>query len=94
MFCPRKWVAHADLLNQSMFVMVCDWFMVEILPMVRNGPLHENYRGHMECVFPMHTVVTLESHIIPKAPNLFKTTLNDLECVFGQLGQLGPPLCM
>jgi hypothetical protein len=52
-----------------MFVLVYDWFWVEILPMVWNGPLNEYYRGRTEHVFPMQTVVALGSHITPKAPN-------------------------
>jgi hypothetical protein len=62
MFCQFKWVAHAGLLTQSMFVMVRDWLWVEVLSMVWTGPLHENYRGRIEHVFPMHAVVTLGSH--------------------------------
>jgi hypothetical protein len=75
-----------------MFVMVYDWFWLEILPMVWNGPLHENYRGRMERVFPMQTVVTLGSHFTLNTPNPSKPTLTHLELCFVQLGQLGPPL--
>jgi hypothetical protein len=91
MFCQHKWVVHADLLNQIIFVMVCDWFGVEILPMVWNGPLHKNYRGRMERVLPMQTVVTLGSIITPKAPNPSNTTLNDLKWFFCAIGAVGTP---
>jgi hypothetical protein len=78
MFCQHKWVDHVDVLVQSMFVMVCDWFWVEILPMVWNGPLHDNFRGCMERVFPKPMVVTLGSHFTLNTPNPSKPTLTHM----------------
>jgi hypothetical protein len=91
MFCQHKWVAHAALLTQSMFVMVYDWFWVEILAMVWNGPLHENYRGRTDHVFPMQTVVTLGSHFTLNTPNPSKPTLTHLELCLYATGAVGTP---
>jgi hypothetical protein len=86
MLCQHKWVDHAALLAQSMLVMLYDWFGSEILPMVSNGPSHENYRGRMERVFPMQMVVTLGSHFPLNTPNPSKPTRTHMEWCFCAIG--------
>jgi hypothetical protein len=60
--------------------------------MVSNGPSHENYRGRMERVFTMQTLVTLGYHPTLNTPNPSKPTLTHMELCFCATWQLGPPL--
>jgi hypothetical protein len=91
MVCEHKWVTHAALLTQSMFVMVYDWFWVEILAMVWNGPLHEYYQGRTDHVCPMRTRVTLGSHFTLNAPTPSKPALTHLELCLYATGAVGTP---